>query len=114
MARSKFGRLCVYMGETVRKILKGSSTANDQDLCGYRIDSSGSWAMYMYVYKHFNTPPFTETAWSIEAEINVEPPLEGGAQLFVNGIGNMTKIATIPKYGKHLKQSSFSECLNLK
>ena len=54
-------------------------------------------------------PPFTnvfssETAWPIKAKFYVEPPLEGGTKVYINGPGHMTKMAAMPIYGKNLKK----------
>ena len=42
-----------------------------------------------------------ETAWPIKAKFYVEPPLEGGTKVYINGPGHMTKMATTPIYGKN-------------
>ena len=42
----------------------------------------------------------SETAWPIKAKFYVEPPLEGGAKVCINGPGHMTKQAAMPIYGK--------------
>ena len=52
-------------------------------------------------------PPFSnvfssETAWPIKAKFYVEPPLEGGTKVCINGPGHMTKMAAMPIYGKNL------------
>ena len=52
-------------------------------------------------------PPFSnvfssETAWPIKAKFYVEPPWEGGTNVCINGPGHMTKMATMPIYGKNL------------
>ena len=44
----------------------------------------------------------TETAWPIKAKFYVEPPWEGGMKVYINGPGHMTKMATMPIYGKSL------------
>ena len=56
-------------------------------------------------------PPFSkifssETAWPIKAKFYVEPPLEGGTKVYINGPGHMTKMAAMPIYGKNLEKSS--------
>ena len=33
----------------------------------------------------------------------MEPPWEGGTKVYMNGPGHMTKMATMPIYGKNLK-----------
>ena len=33
----------------------------------------------------------------------MEPPLEGGKKVYINGLGHMTKMAAMPIYGKNLK-----------
>ena len=44
----------------------------------------------------------SETALPIKAKFYVEPPWEGGTKLYINGPGHMTKMATMPIYGKNL------------
>ena len=51
----------------------------------------------------------SETAWPINFKFYVEPPWEGGTKVCINGLGHMTKMATMPIYGKNLKKSSFPE-----
>ena len=52
---------------------------------------------------------FSETAWPVKAKIYLEPPWEGGKKVYINGPGHMTKMATMPIYGKNLKKSSSLE-----
>ena len=47
-----------------------------------------------------------EIAMMIEAKFHVDPPWDGGTKVFSNGLGHMTKIATMPIYGKNMKNSS--------
>ena len=49
---------------------------------------------------------FSEAAWPIKAKFHLEPPLEGGTKVWINGLGDMTKMAATPIYGKNLKKSS--------
>ena len=44
----------------------------------------------------------SETAWPIKAKFYVEPPWEGGTKVYINGPGQMTKMAAMPMYGKNL------------
>ena len=44
----------------------------------------------------------SETALPIKAKFYVEPPWEGGTKVCINGPGHMTKMATMPIYGKNL------------
>ena len=44
----------------------------------------------------------SETAWPIKAKFYVEPPLEGGTKVYINGLGHMTKMAVMSIYGKKL------------
>ena len=44
----------------------------------------------------------SETASPIKAKFYVEPPWEGGTKVYINGPGHMTKMATMPIYGKNL------------
>ena len=43
-----------------------------------------------------------ETAWPIKAKLYVEPPWEGETKVYINGPGHMTKMASMPIYGKNL------------
>ena len=47
---------------------------------------------------------FSETAWPIKAKFYMEPPWEGETKVYINGPGHMTKMATMPIYGKDLKK----------
>ena len=44
----------------------------------------------------------SETALPIKAKFYVEPPWEGGTEVYINGPGHMTKMAVMPIYGKNL------------
>ena len=44
----------------------------------------------------------SETALPIKAKFYVEPPWEGGTKVYINGPGDMTKMAAMPIYGKNL------------
>ena len=44
----------------------------------------------------------SETALPIKAKFYVAPPWEGGTKVYINGPGHMTKVATMPIYGKNL------------
>ena len=45
----------------------------------------------------------SETAWPIKAKFYVEPPWEGGTEVYINGLGHMTKMAATPIYVKTFK-----------
>ena len=49
---------------------------------------------------------FLETAWPIEAKFYVKPPWDRGTEVYSTGPSQMTKMATMPIYGKNLKKSS--------
>ena len=51
---------------------------------------------------------FSETAWPIKAKFYVEPPLEGGTKVYINGPGHKTKMAAMPIYGKNSSKIFFS------
>ena len=51
----------------------------------------------------------SEITGLIEAKFHVEPPWDGEMKLYSNGSGHMTKMATMPIYGKNLKKSSSPE-----
>ena len=44
---------------------------------------------------------FSETAWPIKAKFYVEPPRVGGMKVCSGHLGHMTKMATMPIYGKN-------------
>ena len=44
----------------------------------------------------------SETTWPIKAKFYVEPPWGGGTKVYINDPGHMTKMATMPIYGKNL------------
>ena len=48
----------------------------------------------------------SETACPIKAKVHVEYPWEGGTEVYINGPGHLTKMATMPIYGKNHKKSS--------
>ena len=51
----------------------------------------------------------SETSEPIEAKFHVEHPWDGRTTVRLNGPGHMTKMATMPIYGKNLKKSSSPE-----
>ena len=50
-----------------------------------------------------------ETAGPTDMKLYVEPPWDGGTKVCSNDPGHMTKMATMPIYGKNLKKSSSLE-----
>ena len=63
--------------------------------------------MYVVLSKFSNIS--SETTRPIEAKFHVEPPGDGGMEVCSNNTGHMTKMATMPIYGKNLKKSSSPE-----
>ena len=61
------------------------------------------------VRPHFSNIFSSETAWPTKAKFYVEPPWGGGTKVYINDPGHMTKMATMPIYGKNLKKSSSPE-----
>ena len=59
--------------------------------------------MYVCCMSTFSNIFSSETTGSIEAEFHVEPPWDGGTNIYLNDPGNMTKVAAMPIYGKNLK-----------
>ena len=43
---------------------------------------------------------FSETAWPIKVKLYIEPPWIGGTKFCSRRVGNMTKMAATPIYGK--------------
>ena len=61
----------------------------------------------IHVYDHpFSKLFFFKTAWPTKAKLHVEPPLEEGKKIYINGLGHTIKIAAAPIYGKNLQKSS--------
>ena len=52
---------------------------------------------------------FFKTTRPIEAKFQMEPSWDRGTKIYSNGQGHMTKMATMPIYGKNLKKSSSPE-----
>ena len=48
----------------------------------------------------------SETAWPIKVKLHIELPWYGGTKICSKGPGHMTKMATMPIYGKNFKKSS--------
>ena len=46
---------------------------------------------------------FSESTLPIKAKFHVEPPVEGGKKVYINGPGHMTKMAAMHMYGKPFK-----------
>ena len=65
--------------------------------------------MYVLLLSTFSNNFSSETTGPIEAKFYVEPPWEGGTKVYSKGSGHMTKMATMPIYGKNLKKSSSPE-----
>ena len=51
---------------------------------------------------------FSETAWPIKAKFNMKHLQEGGTNVYINDLGHMAKIATMPIYGKNPSKIFFS------
>ena len=58
--------------------------------------------LYTCILPLFSNFFFSETNWPINAKFHVNPPWEVGKKVYVNGTGHMTKMATMPIYGKNL------------
>ena len=65
--------------------------------------------MYICVLSTFSDIFSSESTGLIEAKFHVEFLWEGGMEVCSNGPGHMTKMATMPIYGKNLKKSSSLE-----
>ena len=51
---------------------------------------------------------FSETTWPIKAKFYVEPPWVGGTKFCSRHVGHMTKMATMPIYGKNPSKIFYS------
>ena len=69
--------------------------------------------LYKCIWPLFPNIFFSETARSISAKFHVEHPCEGGKKVYINGLGYMTKMATMPIYGINLQKSSSTELIVL-
>ena len=56
----------------------------------------------------FSNVFFSKTAGLIEAKFHVEPPWDGGTKVCSQSPGHMTKMATMPIYGKNPSKIFFS------
>ena len=54
----------------------------------------------------------SENAWPIKAKFYVEPPWEGGTKVYINGPGDMTKMAAMPLNGKKPFKIFFSRTIS--
>ena len=52
---------------------------------------------------------FCENAWPIKAKFYVKHLYNGGINVYINNQGHMTKMATMPIYGKNPSKSSSLE-----
>ena len=106
------------MGKIVTKSLNGGKlAAKDYIDCMIllmkKIDPRGLSALVSGLYTC--TEPllsnifFSETAWPINTKFHVEPFWEGRTKVYINGPGHMTKMASMPIYGKNLSKSSSPE-----
>ena len=56
-----------------------------------------------------NVQMSSETTWPFIIKLHIEHPLDGGTKVCINGQGHMTKMATIPIYGKNFYKPSSLE-----
>ena len=54
----------------------------------------------------------SETDWQIKAKFYVEPPWQGVKKVYINGPGNMTKMAAMPIYSKKPLKIFFSRTIS--
>ena len=52
---------------------------------------------------------FSETAWPIKAKLYVEHPYEGGTKVYINGPGQMSKMAAMAINSKNVYNFSSPE-----
>ena len=62
----------------------------------------------IHVYYH-NIQTSSKTTWPIEAKFYVKHLLDGGTNVYINNLSHMTKMATMPIYGKNPSNIFFSE-----
>ena len=61
------------------------------------------------VCQHFRTSSALKPLGRIEAKFHMEPPWDGGTKVCSNGLGHMTNMAVMPRYGKNHKKYSSPE-----
>ena len=64
--------------------------------------------MCVCVLSTFSNIFSSKTTGPIEGKFHVEPPLDGGTKVCLNGLRYMTMMAAMPIYGKNLKKNLFS------
>ena len=70
----------------------------------YRIVRPLSYVFHLSVCRPHSFNISSETAWPVKVQFHMEPPLNGGTKVYSNGPGHMTKMATMPIYGKNFKK----------
>ena len=53
----------------------------------------------------------SETTWPISFKFHIQPPGKGGKKIYIFRPGHMTKMATMPIYGKNQNKCSSPEPL---
>ena len=62
-------------------------------------------SVYVCMQSTFSNIYSSETTEPIKVKFHMEPPWGGGTKVCSTGQGHMTKMATMPIYGKNLKKS---------
>ena len=52
---------------------------------------------------HFQRYFISKATWLIKGKVHMEPPWEVREKIYINGPGHITKMATLPIYGKNLQ-----------
>ena len=61
------------------------------------------------VCHHTSSKDSSETTGPISIKFHMQLPGNGGKKVYIFGLGHLTKMATMPIYGKNVKKSSFPE-----
>ena len=87
-------------------------------VCDHKVNRYSQLNEYMNLYEYQRSRSFTDlgpsisiflnfffsiTTCPVEAKFHVEAPWDGGTNVCSNGLGQMTKMATMPIYGKIFK-----------
>ena len=97
---------------TYKALLAHLSRRLSGELIGRPLSFVCMYGMYVCMYVcsvSIFSNIFSETTGLIEAKFRVEPPWERGTKVCSSSPGHMTKIASMPIYGKNLIKSCSPE-----
>ena len=98
---------CHLKGKSCRKWANGLKVGNSEKNLDPRGWSAPTPGQYTYILQKYSKI-FSETTWLIKAQFYRKHLWEGGTNVFINYPGHMTKMATMPIYGKNPSKVVFS------